>query len=45
MAEPPTPDSATDAGITITHVFEAPRERVWKEWIEPVLTDLGRRPD
>src|SRR6266540_3158253 len=27
MAEP--------AGITITRVFEAPRERVWKEWTEP----------
>jgi uncharacterized protein YndB with AHSA1/START domain len=23
------------AGITITRVFEAPRERVWKEWTEP----------
>jgi uncharacterized protein YndB with AHSA1/START domain len=22
-------------GITITRVFEAPRERVWKEWTEP----------
>jgi uncharacterized protein YndB with AHSA1/START domain len=22
-------------GITITRVFDAPRERVWKEWIEP----------
>jgi uncharacterized protein YndB with AHSA1/START domain len=26
MAEP---------GITITRVFDAPRERVWQEWIEP----------
>jgi uncharacterized protein YndB with AHSA1/START domain len=26
MAEP---------GITITRIFDAPRERVWKEWIEP----------
>jgi uncharacterized protein YndB with AHSA1/START domain len=26
MAEP---------GITITRVFDAPRERVWKEWTEP----------
>src|SRR5215210_7453256 len=24
-----------EAGITITRVFEAPRERVWKEWTEP----------
>jgi uncharacterized protein YndB with AHSA1/START domain len=22
-------------GITITRLFDAPRERVWKEWIEP----------
>jgi uncharacterized protein YndB with AHSA1/START domain len=22
-------------GITITHVFDAPRERVWQEWTEP----------
>jgi hypothetical protein len=34
MAEPPTLDSATE-GITITRVFDAPRERVWKEWTEP----------
>ena len=27
MAEP--------AGITITRVFDAPRERVWREWTEP----------
>ena len=26
MAEP---------GIDITRVFEAPRERVWREWTEP----------
>jgi uncharacterized protein YndB with AHSA1/START domain len=25
----------TDAGITISRVFDAPRERVWKEWTEP----------
>ena len=23
------------SGITITRVFDAPRERVWKEWTEP----------
>jgi uncharacterized protein YndB with AHSA1/START domain len=34
MTEPPTPDSA-EAGITIVRVFDAPRERVWREWIEP----------
>jgi uncharacterized protein YndB with AHSA1/START domain len=35
MAEPPTRDSAADDGIVITRVFDAPRERIWKEWIEP----------
>jgi uncharacterized protein YndB with AHSA1/START domain len=35
MAEPPTPDNAPAAGIMITRVFDAPRERVWKEWTEP----------
>ena len=34
MAEPPSPDDTAN-GITITRVFDAPRERVWKEWIEP----------
>jgi uncharacterized protein YndB with AHSA1/START domain len=34
MAEQPMPDSAT-GGITITRVFDAPRELVWKEWTEP----------
>jgi uncharacterized protein YndB with AHSA1/START domain len=34
MAEQPTFDSAT-GGITMTRVFDAPRERVWREWIEP----------
>jgi uncharacterized protein YndB with AHSA1/START domain len=24
-----------EPGITITRVFDAPRERVWKEWTEP----------
>ena len=35
MAEPPTPGDAAERGITITRVFDAPRERVWKEWTEP----------
>ncbi|MFY9578844.1 MAG: SRPBCC domain-containing protein [Gaiellaceae bacterium] len=26
---------AEQPGITITRVFEAPRERVWREWTEP----------
>jgi uncharacterized protein YndB with AHSA1/START domain len=25
----------TEPGITITRVFDAPRERVWQEWTEP----------
>jgi uncharacterized protein YndB with AHSA1/START domain len=31
MAEQPT----EEPGISITRVFEAPRERVWREWTEP----------
>jgi uncharacterized protein YndB with AHSA1/START domain len=27
--------SVVEPGITITRVFDAPRERVWKEWTEP----------
>jgi uncharacterized protein YndB with AHSA1/START domain len=30
MVEPPS-----NEGITIIRVFDAPRERVWKEWTEP----------
>jgi uncharacterized protein YndB with AHSA1/START domain len=35
MAEPPTPGAAAEEGITMTRVFDAPREHVWKEWTEP----------
>jgi uncharacterized protein YndB with AHSA1/START domain len=35
MTEPPPSGGATGEGITIIRVFDAPRERVWKEWIEP----------
>lgn len=35
MTEPPRRTSAPEAGITITRLFDAPRERVWKEWTEP----------
>jgi len=28
-------DGATGNGISLTRVFDAPRERVWKEWTEP----------
>jgi uncharacterized protein YndB with AHSA1/START domain len=33
MAEPDA--AAAEEGITITRVFDAPREEVWKEWTEP----------
>jgi uncharacterized protein YndB with AHSA1/START domain len=33
MAERPLPD--VQHGFTTTRVFDAPRERVWKEWTEP----------
>jgi uncharacterized protein YndB with AHSA1/START domain len=35
MAEQPNPGSAGEQGLTITRVFDAPRERVWREWTEP----------
>jgi uncharacterized protein YndB with AHSA1/START domain len=35
MTEPPTRGGAGEYGITITRVFDAPRESVWKEWTEP----------
>jgi uncharacterized protein YndB with AHSA1/START domain len=36
----------TADGITITRVFEAPRERVWKEWTEPeAFADWFGGPD
>lgn len=35
MAEPPPAEGATERGITLTRVFDAPRERVWREWAEP----------
>ena len=35
MSEGPTREAAGEAGITITRVFEAPRERVWEEWTKP----------
>jgi uncharacterized protein YndB with AHSA1/START domain len=31
----PTGITAGEEGITITRVFDAPRERVWREWTEP----------
>jgi uncharacterized protein YndB with AHSA1/START domain len=36
MAERPTPDlAAADGRLTITRIFDAPREQVWREWTEP----------
>jgi uncharacterized protein YndB with AHSA1/START domain len=35
MAEEPSLDNLPEPGISITRVFDAPRERVWKEWTEP----------
>jgi uncharacterized protein YndB with AHSA1/START domain len=35
VADQPTPDPASEPGITIVRVFDAPREAVWKEWTEP----------
>jgi uncharacterized protein YndB with AHSA1/START domain len=35
MAEPSPNVAAADGELTITRVFDAPRERVWKEWTEP----------
>ena len=35
MAEPPPSAGAAEYGITITRVFDAPRESVWREWTEP----------
>jgi uncharacterized protein YndB with AHSA1/START domain len=35
MAEPPAPSATAEPGITITRVFDAPREQVWREWTEP----------
>jgi uncharacterized protein YndB with AHSA1/START domain len=29
------PDSVSDAGFSLTRVFDAPRDRVWQEWTEP----------
>jgi uncharacterized protein YndB with AHSA1/START domain len=36
VAEASPPEGGDgDVGITIVRVFDAPRERVWREWIEP----------
>jgi uncharacterized protein YndB with AHSA1/START domain len=35
MAEESSRGEAGEHGFTMTRVFDAPRERVWKEWTEP----------
>lgn len=35
MSAHPPADDAFRVGIAITRVFDAPRERVWREWTEP----------
>jgi uncharacterized protein YndB with AHSA1/START domain len=35
MTEKPPGEDAFPVGISITRVFEAPRERVWREWTDP----------
>jgi uncharacterized protein YndB with AHSA1/START domain len=35
MAEEPTTDRAAEGGITIAVIFDAPRECVWREWVDP----------
>ena len=35
MADPLTAERAPGGGITITRIFDAPRERVWREWADP----------
>ena len=35
MAEPAGRVTTGEDGIAITRVFDAPRERVWREWTEP----------
>jgi uncharacterized protein YndB with AHSA1/START domain len=35
MSETPPPGPASEEGLAITRVFDAPREQVWAEWTEP----------
>jgi uncharacterized protein YndB with AHSA1/START domain len=35
MAEQPLSGAGRRHGLTITRVFNAPRERIWREWTEP----------
>ena len=40
-----TAQTALGAGIVITRLFEAPRERVWKAWTEPELVKRWWGPE
>jgi uncharacterized protein YndB with AHSA1/START domain len=45
-AEEPLSEGASEFGIRVTRVFDAPRERVWKEWTEPArFADWFGGPD
>ena len=45
MAEQPAPGAAAP-NLTITRTFDAPRERVWREWTEPeAFADWFGGPD
>jgi uncharacterized protein YndB with AHSA1/START domain len=35
MADQPRAGGVGEYGITVTRVFDAPREQVWREWTEP----------
>ena len=35
MTQPSASDESLRLGISLTRVFAAPRERVWREWTEP----------
>ena len=35
MAESPDPNVPAEPGVSITRIFDAPREQVWREWTEP----------
>ena len=38
-------DGAARPALTLTRVFEAPRERVWQTWTEPELVKLWQAPE
>jgi uncharacterized protein YndB with AHSA1/START domain len=46
MTDPPISGSAAEEGITITRTFDAPPERVWREWTDPAaFADWFGGPD